>query len=149
MINNEIINMRDVSTYDKLIELGETMSENVISTLDYTGDYNNGFPRLENGGDRRLEAKAYTKPGSGGVGEEIIIEVIFRKKGAFGAWYNYKSDTTLGWVSGASWSKSGTSSHDYKFARNYNNNGPIPFSGRMYVDFQGFRGEKVFFNVNL
>lgn len=148
IINNEIVNMKDVSTYDRLVELGETMSENSISFFDYTGDYKNGFPRLENGGDRSLQAKVYTKPGSNGVGEVIIVEVIFRKKGAFGAWYNYSSNTTLSWDPGESWSKSGTSSHDYKFARKYNN-GPIPFKGRMFVEFQGFRGEKVFFNVDI
>lgn len=148
-IGNEIVNMKDVTSYDQLVALGETMSDDNISTADYSGNYLNGTPELKNGGDRKLKVRVYTKPGSLGVGEEIIVDVSFRKKGAFGAWYNYKSTTTLGWVNGLSWSKSGFSSHDYKFARVITNQGPLVFKGQMYVDYQGFRGERVFFNVDI
>lgn len=148
-INGQIVNMKDITTYDQLVELGETMTTNGISTFDYTGNYLNGTPQLENGGNRRLTIKVYTEPGSSGVAEVIVVDVSFRKKGFLGAWYNYKSDTTLGWVPGASWSKSGFSSHDYKFARVYQNQTPVKFKGRMFVDYQGFRGEKVYFNVDI
>ena len=147
-IGGEIVNMKDVNSYEQLVELGEAMPEYDISTYDYTGDYLNGTPELKNGGDRKLKIRVYCEPGSEGVYQAIVVDVSFRKKGAFGAWYNYKSNTTLGWVGGQSWSKSGFSSHDYKFARIYSN-GPVPFKGRMYLDFQGFRGERVFFNVNI
>lgn len=148
-INGEIINMKDIFSYQKLVELGETMSQNEISTKDYVGNYLNGTPELINGGDRKLKVRVYTEPGSSGVLEAIVVDVSFRKKGAFGAWYNYKSNTTLAWVPGASWSKEGFSSHDYKFARVYQNGASVPFKGRMYVEFQGFRGEKVYFDVNI
>ena len=149
MIGNEVINMKDIFTYEKLVELGETMTDDGISTLDYTGDYLNGTPELKNGGDRKLRIRVYTKPGSDGVGEIVVVDVSFRKKGAFGAWYNYKSTTTLGSASGKSWKKDGFSSHDYKFAREYRGGKPLQFIDRMYIEYQGFRGEKVFFNVDI
>lgn len=146
-IAGTILNMKDITSYEQLVELGETMSENDIMLT--TDEYLNGTPELTNGGDRRLKVRVYTQPGSSGVYEEIVVDVSFRKKGAFGAWYNYKSETTLGWVSGSFWSKSGFSSHDYKFARVFSNGSPVPFRGEMYVDFQGFRGEIVYFRVDI
>lgn len=147
-IGGKIVNMKDVYSYEKLAELGETLQDD-ITPFDYAGNYLNGTPELKNQGDRKLKVKVYTEPGTSGVYEAIVVDVSFRKKGAFGAWYNYRSKTTLGWVNGESWSKDGFSSHDYKFARKFQGGRPVPFAGPMYVDYQGFRGERVFFNVNI
>lgn len=149
-INGKIINMKDVSTYEELMKLGRTMEDYTVLKSDYIGNYINGFPELENGGNRRLKCRVYTQPGSTGVYEEIVVDISFRKKGAFGIWYNYSSTTVLGWVPGLSWTKTRVSSHDYKFAREYDeNHKPVRFAGKMYVLYEGFRGDKVFFDVNI
>lgn len=147
-INGNIVNMKDVSTYEKLVELGETMLDEKSSIMVYSDEYLNGTPEVRKG-DNKLKVRVYTEPGSNGVGEVIVVDVSFRKKGFMGIWYNHKSKTTLGWVNGGSWSKSGFSSHDYKFARVYANGAPVKFAGEMYVDYEKFNGEKVYFKVDI
>lgn len=146
-INGEVINMKDVFTYEKLVELREIMSDNENSRIVYADEYLNGTPKLDKSG-YRIKVRVYTEPGSSGVGEVIIVDVSFRKKGFLGVWYNYKSSTTVGWVNGASWSKSGFSSHDYKFARIYKGGVAVPFKGDMFVDYKDYGG-KILFKVNL
>lgn len=147
MIDGEVINMKDVSSYEQLTELGETIDDEGIVTF-ATDEYLNGTPEIKEG-KHKLKVKVYTKPGSSGVYQSIVVDVSFRKKGFLGIWYNRKGKTTLGWVNGASWSKHKFSSHDYEFARVYTGSTPVPFKGDMYVTYDGFGDKKINFRVDI
>ncbi|WP_080905127.1 DUF4848 domain-containing protein [Parabacteroides sp. Marseille-P3160] len=156
IINGKVVNLTDIHSYKQLIDLGIAPIEENYTTLTTkaTTDYPlNKLPEVRCN-DRKLWVNTHVRPGtSPGVLQEIQIEVCFRKKGFLGAWYNYSSETILGWEPGATYHKSGYSSHDYLWARIYDNGVPVPFTGLMYVQFQGFGAEcgatKYYFRVDL
>lgn len=137
-IAGQVKDLRDITSYQQLVDLGFTPIESELKSTKASEVNRLQEVRCNN---RKLWAKVWAKPGSieSGVGFWTIVEVSFRKKGAFGAWYNYKSETTLGWKNGLQWDRSGFSSHDYYF--------PIPitgkgfFKGTMWVQFRGFGSE--------
>lgn len=153
-VNGKIINFKDISSYQQLVNLGITPAEegNINPT---TRDYPlNELPEIRCN-DRRLWAIAQVRRGSSpGVSEEIAILVRFRKKGLFGKWYNYGSTTEIKFEpNGKTFSKSGNATHEYLWARVYQNGTPVPFQGLVSVKFQGFGakcgGTKYYFRVNL
>lgn len=135
-IAGKVKDLRDITSYRQLTALRLTLP---------TGRETRRVNRLDdvkcNG--RKLWVTVWTRPGTyPGVLQEIVIEVGFRKKGAFGAWYNYSSETWIGWKDfPAIGHESGYSSHDYLIARIYNNGLPVPLRGKMWVKFRGFGGE--------
>ena len=155
VIGGEIVNLIDLNSYEELVNLGLTPpAEENHADLTTKNIYPLNHLPTKYCNSRKLWINTRVRPGtSPGVLEEIVIEVCFRKKGFLGKWYNYNSDTTLAWASGAIYRKSGNSSHDYKWAREYGNNGKFPFVGLMYVQFRGFGGDcgstKYYFNMNL
>jgi succinate dehydrogenase flavin-adding protein (antitoxin of CptAB toxin-antitoxin module) len=155
MIDGEIVNLKDINSYEQLIDLKlAPPSENAINlTTRANTDYPLNELSLVKCNDRKLWVNVILRPGSSpGIYEEILVEVCFRKKGALGLWYNYSSDTFLAWEPGVSYHKSGYSSHDYLWARVFKNGAPVPFQGLMYVKFRGFGDEcgdtKYYFRVN-
>lgn len=156
MIEGKVVNLIDIKSYNQLVELGLTPPENsnLMKVSMAATDYPlNNLPETRCN-NRKLWINCRVRPGSStGVFEEIFFEVCFRKKGFLGAWYNYDSETTIGWESGMSWSKPGYSSHDYLWARTFQGAQPVPFRGLMYVIFRGFGQEcgntKYYFRVDL
>ncbi|GAA6257345.1 hypothetical protein F070042J6_31970 [Bacteroides sp. f07] len=153
-INGKIMNLKDISSYQQLVNLGITPAEEGYS-IPTTRDYPiNALPEVKCN-NRRLWAIAQVRRGSSpGVAEEIAILVRFRKKGLFGKWYNYGSTTEIKFEpNGNTYSKSGNSTHEYLWARIYHNGTPAPFQGLVSVKFQGFGakcgGTKYYFRVNL
>ncbi|MDR3140873.1 MAG: hypothetical protein LBU37_03995 [Tannerellaceae bacterium] len=147
-IAGEVKDIRDITSYKQLIDNGLVTAESELVNLRSTVN------RLDEVkcNDRKLWVIVSTRPGTSlGVYEEVVVEVCFRKKGFLGIWYNYSSETTLGWAppSTGQWPKSGYSSHDYIWPRGH---GAAPFQGRMWVQFRGFGEEcgdtKYYFDVN-
>ncbi|MDR1403898.1 MAG: hypothetical protein LBJ60_09420 [Tannerellaceae bacterium] len=155
VIDGNIVNYKNITTYNQLIELGKVPIEENSNTLSTraTTDYPlNLLPGIKCN-DRKLWVNVKIRPATtSGVYEEILVEVCFRKKGFLGAWYNYNSESTLAWEPGLSYHKSGSSSHNYVWAREYKN-GPVPFRGLMSVVFRGFGNAcgstKYYFRVDL
>lgn len=154
-INGKTINLKDISSYKQLMDLGiaPTEEQNIVPTT--RADYPlNGLPEVRCN-DRRLWVVTEVRRGSSpGVAEEIAIYVRFRKKGLFGKWYNYNSTTYLKFEpNGIELSKSGNSTHEYLWARIFQNGQRVPFQGLCSVKFQGFGAKcgstKYFFRVDL
>lgn len=150
-IAGEIKDLRDITSYQQLIDLNLIPTENEFADLRSLPL--NHLP-TEYCNDRKLWVNVVTRPGTDhGVYEEILVEVCFRKKGFLGAWYNYKSETSLGWTNGAQRDDSGYSSHDYLWARIYENGQPVLFQGEMWVQFRGFGAKcgdtKYYFDVRI
>lgn len=146
---------KDISSYKQLMDLGiaPTEEQNIVPTT--RADYPlNGLPEVRCN-DRRLWVVTEVRRGSSpGVAEEIAIYVRFRKKGLFGKWYNYNSTTYLKFEpNGIELSKSGNSTHEYLWARIFQNGQRVPFQGLCSVKFQGFGAKcgstKYFFRVDL
>ena len=153
-IAGKVVNMKDITTYEQLVEAGQTMEDasNLMTRANFQGNYVNGTPELKRAdGNRKLKVRVYTQPGSSGVMEEIVIDVMFRKKGAMGIWYNYKSETELRYMDGkpAKPKKHGFSSHDYKWPRKFANGKPVPFINSFQLYYQGFGTDLVIFKVNI
>lgn len=155
MIDGKVVNLKDINSYQQLIDLGEAPLDDELISINTKADADYPLNELptQKCNNRKLWVNTHLRPGSNGVLEEIDVEVCFRKKGAFGAWYNYSSETTLGWEPGLSYHKFGYSSHDYIFARVYRDGAPVPFAGLMYVIFRGFGSDcgdtRYYFRVNL
>lgn len=152
MIGGEIVNLINIDSYDKLIELKLAPEKDNIFPVTKADYPLNNLPETRYN-DRKLWINVKTQKGGSGVLEEIVVEVMFRKKGFLGAWYNYSSETILSWDPGVAYSKSGFSSHDYKWAREYTNGNPRPFRGLMFVKFRGFGeshgDDKFYFRVDI
>lgn len=148
-IAGEIKDLRDIESYQQLTDLGFTPKDSELvstrSTVNRLSEV-----RCNN---RKLWARAYAKPGSQGVGYWAVVDVSFRKKGFLGAWYNYSSETSLGWKNSITppSEKSGWSSHDYYFPIAMVGKGQ--FEGTMWVQFRGFGKKcgdsKYEFDVNI
>lgn len=150
MVGNQTIQVEMIKNYEQLQQSGQALY-NSIEDMQRLKRSSETVNRLEEVrcNNRKLWVKCRLKPSNHpGIGYDILVEVSFRKKGAFGAWYNYSSKSELGWDGGMSWEKSGYSSHDYLWAKTGQ-----PFKGRMWVKFRGFGSKcgdtKYFFNVNL
>lgn len=148
-IAGEVKDLRDITSYSQLKELDRVPVESQMQMRGVKAVNKLDEVRCNN---RKLWVKTRIDPGNSGVGYWAIIEVCFRKKGFLGAWYNYKSDTTLGWKNGKVIdNKSGFSSHDYPLAMPQVNAGFV--KGTMWVQFRGFGaecgGNKYEFDVNL
>ena len=155
-INGEIVNLKDINSYQQLIDLGIAATEENYTIPVTRADYPlNELPEVRCN-NRRLWVKTEVRRGSSpGVAEEIAILVRFRKKGLFGKWYNYGSTTYLKFEpDGREYSiKDKNSTHEYLWARVFQNGQPVPFQGLCSVKFQGFGAEcggtKYFFRVDL
>lgn len=155
-INGKTINLKDISSYKQLVDLGIAPTEEEYTVPTTRADYPlNSLPEVKCN-DRRLWVRTEVKRGSSpGVAEEIAILVRFRKKGLFGKWYNYSSTTYLKFEpDGKEYSiKNKNSTHEYKWARVFQNGQRVPFRATCSVIFQGFGSEcgstKYFFKVDL
>lgn len=155
-INGKIMNLKDISSYQQLLDLGIAATEEDYTVPMTRADYPlNELPEVRCN-NRRLWVSTEVRRGSSpGVAEEIAILVRFRKKGLFGKWYNYGSTTYLKFEpNGREYSiKDKNSTHEYLWARVFLNGQPVPFQGLCSVKFQGFGAEcgstKYFFRVNL
>lgn len=145
-IAGTVVDLRDITSYQQLVDKSLIPKEqnliNLKSTVNRLDDVHCN--------DRKLWVNAWARPGQTPIGLDKIVEVGFRKKGFLGAWYNYSSETTLGWTNtNIYWSKSGYSSHDYIFAAAVSGG----FKGNMWVKFRGFGSEcgdtKYYFDVSL
>lgn len=137
-IAGQVKDLRDITSYQQLVDLGFTPKESELKSTKASEVNRLQEVRCNN---RKLWVKVWAKPGeiTSGVGYWAIVEVCFRKKGFLGAWYNYSSETSLGWSGQNGWSKSGVSSHDYYFPIAYTGRGL--FKGTMWVQFRGFGSE--------
>lgn len=151
IIGDEKINLIDIHSYEDLINLGltpPTGDENQLfnTILSYPV---NGLPEVRCN-NRKLWVVTRLTPGPNpAISQEIRVEVCFRKKGFLGVWYNYKENSRLLWEPGAFYVKSGYSSHDYIWARIYQNGVPLPFAGLMSVGIEDCDFNKYYFEVNL
>ena len=155
-INGKTTNLKDISSYKQLVDLGLAPIEEGYTVPTTRADYPlNQLPEVKCN-DRRLWVATEVRRGSSpGVAEEIVIQVRFRKKGLFGKWYNYGSTTYLKFEpNGRELSiKDKNSTHEYKWARVFQNGQRVKFQGLCSVKFQGFGakcgGTKYFFRVDL
>lgn len=156
-INGKVLNLNDITSYQQLLELGiAATEENSITPTTRAEDYPlNELPEVKCNNRRLWVVTEVRKGSSPGVAEEIAILVRFRKKGLFGKWYNYGSTTYLKFEpDGREYSiKDKNSTHEYLWARIFQNGQPVPFQGLCSVKFQGFGSEcgdtKYFFRVDL
>lgn len=155
-INGKTINLKDISSYKQLVDLDfAPVEEDYTVPTTRAGYPLNELPEVRCN-DRRLWVRTEVRGGSSpGVAEEIAIQVRFRKKGLFGKWYNYGSTTYLKFEpNGRELSiKDQNSTHEYKWARVFQNGQRVPFQALCSVKFQGFGAEcgstKYFFRVDL
>lgn len=150
-IGGKIVNLIDINSYDQLKELGivpKDESEWVIlrsSPVSTLNDFSEVKTRTTvlpevHCNDRKLWINcSYKSPG-------LLVEVCFRKKGLFGAWYNYDSVTHMnitfyameGYISPITSYPllvcSGCSSHDLIHPRISS----YKFIAQGWVTFQGF-----------
>lgn len=157
-INGKTINLKDINSYKQLMDLGiAPVGEGyTIPATRATTDYPlNGLPEVRCNSRRLWVVTEVRRGSSPGVAEEIAIYVRFRKKGLFGKWYNYGSTTYLKFEpNGRELSiKDKNSTHEYLWARVFQNGQRVPFQGLCSVKFQGFGAEcgstKYFFRVDL
>lgn len=132
MINGNIVNLIDIHSYKQLVVLGLTPPEDdsksvTIRSVNYL-ELNELTEKFNSDYTRKLWVLVKLFPSSTpAVREYVKVEVCFRKKGAFGIWYNYSdSETRLGPSAEVYNTCTGYSSHDavyYKGEGNYNENG--------------------------
>lgn len=142
IIGGNTVNLLDISSYEQLKQLGLTPPDQKIETRS-TNENSNG-PLLE--GIRANNRELWVEPlrriyAAYPVGEGLIVEVCFRKRGAFGIWYNYSSETSLRIYAKkvSERTMTGFSSHDYFFPRVFTREGKrIPFRTWLEVKFRGF-----------
>jgi len=154
MINGNIVNLIDVFSYEQLVDMGLTPPEdgsNAITTRALP--LNQLHPAVYNSEHtRKMWVTTDVRPSTSlGVLEDIVVEVHFRAKGLFGAWYNYRNtETRLGWTETSYRIISNKySSHDYYWARIYQNMQPVPFTGTLCVQYRGIDFTPFYFDVNL
>lgn len=156
-INGKIMNYKDINSYQQLLDLGIAATEgDYITPTTRADDYPfNELPEVRCNNRRlwvRTEVRRGSKPG---VAEEVAILVRFRKKGLFGKWYNYGSTTYLKFEpDGREYSiKDENATHEYVWARIFQNGQKVPFQGLCSVKFQGFGAQcgstKYYFRVYL
>lgn len=151
IIGGEKINLIDIHSYDDLVNLGLTPpigdgNQQLNTTLSYPV---NELPEVRCN-NRKLWVVTRVTPGPNpAIAQEIRVEVCFRKKGFLGVWYNYSENSRLSWEPGVFYVKSGLSSHDYIWARVYQNGLPVPFFGLMSVGIEDCDFTKYYFEVNL
>jgi hypothetical protein len=148
IIGGEVVNMLDITSYEQLKELGivpndeskwitlKSMNASPITDLSETRSKETVLPEVFCN-NRKLWINC-----SNVSGDLLLIEVCFRKKGAFCAWYNYSSTTRLR-IDYSTWRyASGASSHDRYLIRSYTPTGqPLRFNAKGEVQFQGFGAE--------
>jgi hypothetical protein len=123
MIGEEVRNFKDIYSYQQLVDLGKTPLSG--PQLRAMSGINNISEEKDSNGDRKIWVKTYSRSVQdyATIIPVIWIEVCFRKKGAFGIWYNYSSNSTLtanGQIVGMNFfneSMGGASSHDYTYSR--------------------------------
>lgn len=138
IIDGKKVNLKDISTYRQLVELGLTPPEEEISVSDQntfsaTRDGNLLFPgepiKLEpNKAFKKNNRKIWIHHTPMGIRENLNtagIEICFRKKGFLGAWYNHWALTKAyvyvgrnGTMVVSRITKDGYSSHDHLFIVN-------------------------------
>lgn len=142
IIGGNTVNLLDISSYEQLKQLGLTPPSQKVETRSNT----NGDDGVLLKGIRANNRELWVEPlrrifAAYPVGEGLIIEVCFRKRGAFGIWYNYSSETSLKFYfdSHSERTMTGFSSHDYFFPRAFTREGKrVPFRALMGVRFRGF-----------
>ena len=87
MIGDKVVNMKDVNSYQQLKVLGLTPPDESTQSLLRALTCRTSADIYNKAGDRKMWIKADFTPAN----NQIHIEVSFRKKGAFGIWYNYGS----------------------------------------------------------
>ncbi len=148
VIGNKIVNKRDIFTYGQLKKMGLTMpeekSEVRIGVNTSSLEVNKLSTKYNDRRDRKLWVNVNRKADKFHDHDNVYmffpymeVEVCFRKKAAFGVWYNYYSSTSLtlrGELSDVKY-KSGYSSHDYQWRG-------IPrfFSTLATVEYRGIPG---------
>lgn len=137
----------------QIVDLGLTPPEDESNIITTRALPLNQLPIVYNSEENRkmwvtTDVRPSTSPG---VLEDIVVEVRFRAKGLFNAWYNYRNtETRLGWTETSYRSISNRySSHDYYWARIYQNMQPAPFTGTLCVQYRGIDFIPFYFDVNL
>jgi hypothetical protein len=152
MIGGEVIHYTDITSYDKLKELGIAPKDEsqwvALKSMEQEGALSNNIETRNTVlgeikcNDRKLwiECTYYLLDGH----NSVLVEVCFRKKGFLGAWYNYSSTTYLDltfyepapigdtWYGGP---QNGVSSHNIRH-KQYNK--PYDYNASGRVRFQGF-----------
>jgi hypothetical protein len=145
-IDGKRLNMKDINSYEQLVQLGVTPpAENIQTRAAYPL---NSLPTTySDNKKRKIWVNVKTRNGStAAVLQEVVIEVCFRKKGFLKKWYNYSSRTSLGTTpTFHEESKEGRSSHDYLLARKYGQR----LTGVMYVTFRGTGDTKHYFQIDI
>lgn len=129
-IGGKVQNLRDIHDYQQIIDLG-LVPQDELSPLGRAESRVNYF--YERCNNRKLWVKVRVEPSkTDGVFRDAVFDVSFRKKGAFGAWYNYSSETTLESAKFGVSHKSGYSAHKHRFWMTPR------YSGKASIQFRGF-----------
>ncbi|OAV66778.1 hypothetical protein Barb6_02517 [Bacteroidales bacterium Barb6] len=117
LIGSQEVDVRDITTYKQLVELGKTPPNESKVSLMETSNVNGISTVIHNNRKFWMNTYHVNQHSMQPTIPHLFIEVCFRKKGVFGIWYNYKSYTEIeGNVSGVGYFKSNLntfSSHDY------------------------------------
>lgn len=92
IIDNQIITLRDIHSYQQLVELGETPPNDATMFLTKSSDVT-GINKISEQKVGKNKVWVKTKQGRDGFIPTILVEVCFRKKNFAGIWYNHNSNT--------------------------------------------------------
>jgi hypothetical protein len=159
LIGGVRVNMIDINSYEQLTTMGLTPQDESTQSLLRSNTCRTSADIYNGKRDRKMWIKAdYTY-------NQVHIEVSFRKKGAFGIWYNYSSSSNIAGItycynsismlpSNATgfipWiePKNESSSHDYYAL--VDNNVVQRINGTVYINHQGFEDiNPIAFGVDL
>jgi hypothetical protein len=124
IIGNETVSVIDVTSYEQLVEMGQTAPETGAVTIKTRATSGVNSIATEETSENKVWVNSYIRPYHKGVTPAFQIEVCFRKKGILGVWYNHNSGshlvstnliTGLYFFDDSAVEFFGFSSHDYYF----------------------------------
>lgn len=127
MIGKELVSLKDITTYQDLIDLGQT-PPNGVTVMSKSSNVVTGINKIGETVVGKNKVWVKSKTGRDGYIPIVMVEVCFRKKNFLGMWYNHNSNTeaTLIGQGGlklyagkdhqSAVSTHGFSSHDYYYA---------------------------------